>query len=107
VANRYANFSNLSTYTRIAATSGSLAKHNIFEMGAGLLAKVKEKEETAERKKQRINTKTIKREQKGSEKFISALAKYKSGRNLTREDVLALINRTKHSSDEANGKTLK
>jgi hypothetical protein len=30
-------------YTRIAASSGGLAKPNIFEIGQGLLAKVKEK----------------------------------------------------------------
>jgi hypothetical protein len=37
-ANRDANFFLLSTYTRIAASLRSLVKHNIFEIGKGLLA---------------------------------------------------------------------
>jgi hypothetical protein len=106
-AARDSNFTALTNYTRIAASSGSLAKHNIFEIGAGLLAKVKEKDDTEKRKKARISMKTNERERKNSERFQQAFAKLRSGRLLTREDLVALINWTKIATDGANGKNMK
>jgi hypothetical protein len=105
--NRDENFAALTTYTRIAATSGSLAKHNIYEIGAGLLAAVKEKEEIEAQKRQRISSKTVEREKKSSVKFQQAFEKYKTGKTLTREDLVALINRTKVTTDAANGKNMR
>jgi hypothetical protein len=95
MTDRDANFLALITYTRVAGISGSLAKHNIYEIGAGLLDKVKEREETELRKKQRINTKMIERNNKSSVRFQTAFAKYRVSKTLTREDLVALINRTK------------
>jgi hypothetical protein len=106
-AERQNSFVALTDYTRIAASSGSLAKHNIFEIGASLLAKVKEKDDNEERKRQRISIKMKERSKKGSEKFQKAFDKYKKGKALTREDLVALINKTKRATDAANGKNTK
>jgi hypothetical protein len=107
VAAREENFTSLVNYTRLTASSGSLAKHNIFEIGAGLLAKVREKDEAEERKKQRISFNTVEREKQNGVRFQHAFSKYKNGKSLTREDLIALINRTKIASDPANGKNTK
>jgi hypothetical protein len=63
---------------------------------------VKEREET----ELKINTKTIERENKSSDRFQSVFAIYRMGKTFTREDLLALINRMKLSSAMAHGKNM-
>jgi hypothetical protein len=101
------NFSALTDYTAIAASSGGIAKHNIYEIGEGLLTKVQEKEDIAEQKKQRISLTKEARNQKNSERFQRAFTKYASGKSLTREDFISLINKTKLPNDTATGKSIK
>jgi hypothetical protein len=47
-----------------------LAKHNIFKIAEGLLAKVKEKVELEEQKRQRINVKTVELEKKKAVRLL-------------------------------------
>jgi hypothetical protein len=56
---------------------------------------VKEKEEMAENKEQRIGAKKFDQREKSSVCFQTAFAKYWKGDTLTRENLVALINKTK------------
>jgi hypothetical protein len=104
-AERDDNFTALTSYTRMAALLGSLAKHNVFELGAGLLAKVQEKYDIELRKRQNIYMKTEERAKRSSVRFQTAFSKFKTGKVLTRDDLVALINKTKQTT--ANGKNLR
>jgi hypothetical protein len=49
----------------------------------------------------------VAQKKKSSEKFEIAFGKYKKGKLLTREDLVALINKMKVRNDAANGKNIK
>jgi hypothetical protein len=101
------NFAVLTVFFRLAASSGSLAKHNIYELGEGLLAKVKEKEDNSAIKKRRIGATKDARSRKNSVRFQIAFGKYTGNKTLTREDLVALINKIKLPTDSANGKNIR
>jgi hypothetical protein len=71
------------------------------------LEKVKERDDMMEQKKRRIGTKKVEQDRKSELRFTKALEKYRLGATLSREDLVALINRTKHQDDGANGKKFK
>jgi hypothetical protein len=106
-ASRDNNFSKLTSYTSVTPSSGTLAKHNIYELGEGRLAKVKEKEDMTASKKQRIGAKKLEQKEKSSVRFKTAFEKYRQGETLTRDNLVALINKTKLTNDPPNGKNLR
>jgi hypothetical protein len=101
------NFAVLTDYTSISTSSGGIAKHNIYEIEEALLRKVEEREHNAEQKKQRVSVTKETRQQKSNLRFKLAFTKYTSGKALTREDLVALINKTKQPTDTATGKNVR
>jgi hypothetical protein len=102
--NRDNNFAALTKLTGITPSSGSLAKHNIFEIVEELLETVKARQVLDEQRKQRICNRKMDINVKNGVRFQKAFAKYRIGTQLTREDLLALITKTKIPSDSANGR---
>jgi hypothetical protein len=100
-------FALLTTFTSVAPCSGSMAKHNIYELVEGLLAKVREREDMIEKKKVRTGIRKYEQQQKHGVRFKTAFTKYREGKVLTREDIVALITKTKLPNDAPNGKNLK
>jgi hypothetical protein len=70
---------------------GSLAKHNVYEIGECLHAKVKEKEDMKERKTMKTGIHKFEQEHKNNVRFKKAFQKYRDGIKLTREDLIVLI----------------
>jgi hypothetical protein len=101
------NFVALTKFTGIAPSSGSLVKHNIYEVGAGLLEMVKAQEELEEQKRKRIISWKNDIDNKNSVRFQKTFAKYLNGTTLTRGDFLALITKTILSTDATNGKNIR
>jgi hypothetical protein len=65
------------------------------------------KEEIEAQNRQRKISKTFERENESSVKFQQAFEKYKGGKTLTGEALVALIIQTKITNEAANGKNIK